>query len=204
VKAFLITPFTAERAREVPAVFAEVQRAIELAVTRAGLDLIHPARINRAGAIMQGQIEPELEQADVVLALLTGQNPNVFFELGFARRDAILICRSRDDVPFDIGHRRYWSYGGPGELDSLAARLEEGIRQTLAGQQRPARALPQRPPATRVAPLVAFAGATERGTTRPVLVTSMAEFRATFDAMIQGSRICGGTGGFFANSGTFR
>lgn len=58
-----------------PAVFEGVQGAIASAVSRAGLKLIHPAQINRAGAVMRGHVEPEIEQADVVLALI--KNPNV-------------------------------------------------------------------------------------------------------------------------------
>jgi len=48
VKAFVITPFTAERAgREAPDVFATVQAAIVEAAARAGVELVHPAQINR-------------------------------------------------------------------------------------------------------------------------------------------------------------
>lgn len=151
MKAFLITPLSAERARETPEVFEAVQRAIAEAARRAGVELIHPAQMSRAGAIMDKQVQPEIETADVVLALITGQNPNVFFELGFTRRDAILICRSAEYVPFDIRHHRYWTYGTAEELASLPSRLEDAIRQTLTAGERPnQRHPPARPPATAV------------------------------------------------------
>ena len=203
LKAFLITPFTADRARETPSVFDAVQRAIAEAVRRAGLEFIHPARLGRAGPIMSGQIEPEIEAADVVIALITGQNPNVFFELGFARREAILVCRSSDDVPFDIRHHRYWTYGAANELATLAKRLTDAIRQTLAGGQRSVRKRSPGPPVTRTETVVAFAGPTERGTDRPALVTSMEVFRTTFGAPVASeiSFLPAALAGFFANGG---
>ena len=81
-RAFLITPFTPERAgNEAAAVFPAVQDAIRMAASDAGIELVHPARINRAGVVMD-HVEDELARADLVVAILTGSNPNVFFELG--------------------------------------------------------------------------------------------------------------------------
>jgi hypothetical protein len=45
------------------------------------------------------------KKAKVVLADLTGKNPNVFYELGLAHalgRPAILISESLEDIPFDL------------------------------------------------------------------------------------------------------
>jgi len=179
MKAFVITPFTAERAgREAPDVFAAVQAAIVEAAARAGVELVHPAQINRPGVIMD-QVGAELDAADLVVAVLTGQNPNVFYELGRARRPAILVCRSREDVPFDVRHWRYWTYGGPGELETLRERLEGAMRATLAGpEQSPAsrERAQQASPTLRADTTAAFVGPTERGPLRPALVTSFTEF----------------------------
>lgn len=47
--------------------------------------------------------------AKVVLADITGRNPNVFYELGIAHalgKDVIIITQNIDDIPFDLkGHR---------------------------------------------------------------------------------------------------
>ena len=51
--------------------------------------------------------------ADVVVADCTGQNPNVFYELGIAHtlgKDVILLTQSIDDIPFDISHLRFIEY----------------------------------------------------------------------------------------------
>lgn len=135
-KAFLITPFNPERAgHEDPEVFRDVQRAVANAAKAAGVELVHPAEMSAAGVIMD-QVRDGIAEADIVLAILTGQNPNVFYELGIAleraSRPPLLIVSSRDDVSFDLGYNRYWTYGGEGELQHLAEALEAGIRETLA------------------------------------------------------------------------
>src|SRR5258705_5159149 len=82
------------------------------------------------------QVQKEIREADIVIAILTGQNPNVYYELGIAlesaSRPAILIVGSGDEVPFDIRPHRYLTYKGNGELECLPATLAAAIRATLA------------------------------------------------------------------------
>ena len=77
------------------------------------MDLAHPAQIKASGIIVE-DVKKEIREADVVVAILTGQNPNVFYELGIALetavRPAILIVGSDDDVPFDVRPHRYLTY----------------------------------------------------------------------------------------------
>jgi len=136
MKAFLITPFGADSAgNERPDVFQEVQLAIRAAVGSAGLRLVHPAEMQSAGPIMD-QVREAVQDADLVIGLLTGQNPNVLYELGIALESAsrmpLIVARSQHDVPFDLRHYRVWTYGEQGELQTLEARLLEAIRDTLA------------------------------------------------------------------------
>jgi len=59
----------------------------------------------RTGAFIK-DILLQLNQADVVLADLTDMNPNVFYELGVRhtlRNRTILVSRTMDDVPSDLG-----------------------------------------------------------------------------------------------------
>jgi len=54
--------------------------------------------------IMQ-QIWVYILNARVLIAELTGKNPNVFYELGLAHaqgKDVILLTQSINDVPFDL------------------------------------------------------------------------------------------------------
>ncbi|HWN98159.1 MAG TPA: hypothetical protein VNS63_02710 [Blastocatellia bacterium] len=127
---FFIRPFVAARAgNEDPAVFDTVCRAVEAAAEHAGVRLIDPAADQRAGVIMD-QVRAGIDDADVIVALVTGENPNVFYELGWARREAIILVRSGDNIPFDIRGHRYWAYGGLSHSE-LLAQLSEAIEQTL-------------------------------------------------------------------------
>jgi phage tail sheath protein FI len=205
MKAFLITPFSAERAGHEPdADFSAVQQAIAQATERAGLELVHPARMHQPGFVVE-QIETSLMNADVVVAVITGQNPNVFYEIGYARRPAILVCRSPADVPFDLGHLRYWTYGRPGELATLADRLTMAIRESLAMPTDSAsRRIPRRPEPSLVKRemTAAFVGCVERGPAT-LMVTSFAEYVTAFGRPLDGSItfLASAVRGFFDNGG---
>lgn len=70
-------------------------------------------------------------RARVVVADLSGKNPNVFYEAGIAHtlgRATILVAKSMDDVPFDLRPIRTLQYLNNGEgRDNLA----EGITKRL-------------------------------------------------------------------------
>jgi hypothetical protein len=49
--------------------------------------------------------------AKVIIADITGRNPNVFYELGVAiGKDVIIITQNLDDIPFDINRYRCIQY----------------------------------------------------------------------------------------------
>lgn len=53
------------------------------------------------------------KEADIVLADLTGKNPNVFYELGLAHaisKPVILVTESEEDIPFDLRAIRIIKY----------------------------------------------------------------------------------------------
>jgi hypothetical protein len=75
-------------------------------------------------------VRAAIDKADVIVALVTGENPNVYYELGWARREAVILVRDKN-LPFDIRGDRYWVYGGLSQ-DELTARLREAIEQSLA------------------------------------------------------------------------
>ncbi|HLA43117.1 MAG TPA: hypothetical protein VJZ27_06760, partial [Aggregatilineales bacterium] len=66
----------------------------------------------RLGAIID-EIRHDIKNADVIVADCTGNNPNVFYELGFAHalgKQVILIAQSIADLPFDIQSLRSIDY----------------------------------------------------------------------------------------------
>ena len=176
-------------------------------MNRCGLELIHPGEMSRAGFIMD-QIETSILTADVVLAILTGKNPNVAHEVALAlgaRKSVIILCRSRDDVYFDVRHLRYWTYGGSGELETLGQRLEEAIHQSLAEQthRSTSRKVARRDSGLLVDAVTAFIGPTLRGPLQPKLVTSWKEYEAFYGQPLTTSESFLGYAirGFFENGG---
>lgn len=77
------------------------------------------------------------QQAKVILADLTGQNANVFYELGLAHavaKPAILVAESMDDIPFDLRSLRILVYNKnePNWGEILGKRIGTAISEVLA------------------------------------------------------------------------
>ena len=71
-------------------------------------------------------------EARILIAELTGRNPNVFYETGIAHtvgKEVILITQSMEDVPFDLKHLRciVYEYTPRG-----IATLEENLKNTIS------------------------------------------------------------------------
>jgi len=72
-----------------------------------------------------------IQKAQILIADLTGRNPNVFYELGVAHaigKKVILITQNMKDVPFDLRHYRCIIYE---DSISGADKLREGLKKTL-------------------------------------------------------------------------
>jgi hypothetical protein len=75
-------------------------------------------------------------QAKIILADLSGKNPNVFYELGLAHalaKPAILIAESFEDVPFDLRALRVIIYdkNKPNWGQLLKEDIESAIKEVL-------------------------------------------------------------------------
>lgn len=60
------------------------------------------------------RIYRQIEVADIIVADMTGQNPNVFYEVGYAHargKLCILLTSDSADIPFDLKHQRHVVYG---------------------------------------------------------------------------------------------
>ncbi len=76
-------------------------------------------------------------EAGIVIADVTGKNPNVYYELGIAHvlgRRVILLTQTPDDIPFDIRVYRHILYKVPfskrgrmREMDSLSVEFKRTI-----------------------------------------------------------------------------
>lgn len=74
------------------------------------------------------RIYRQIEVADIIIADMSGQNPNVFYEVGYAHAKGklcILLTKNSDDIPFDLKHHRHIVYSDSinGLRDQLAEEL---------------------------------------------------------------------------------
>jgi hypothetical protein len=70
------------------------------------------------------RIYRQIESADFIIADMTGRNPNVFYEVGYAHargKLCTLLTQSVEDIPFDLRHHRHIIYNG--SIQNLKDRL---------------------------------------------------------------------------------
>jgi len=106
---------------------AVLSRIVRPAMVRCGVvarradELLEPGRIT-------DQMFREILQADFCIALLSGQNPNVFYELAAAQAAAkpvIILAQKDEDLPFDVKDMRCLHY------DLEQARNDRGDEDKL-------------------------------------------------------------------------
>jgi hypothetical protein len=137
---FLLTPFSAAAAGgEKPGTYRKVQAAIAQAALSAGVELRRADSIFKGGVIID-QVREALGEADVIVAVCTGKNANVFYELGLAEAIGhvpILVAPNARHLPFDKAHCRCHMYGTKREpIETLPDRLARAIGETIADRQR--------------------------------------------------------------------
>ena len=74
------------------------------------------------------RIYRQIDLADIIIDDMTGQNPNVFYEVGYAHAKeklCILLTSSANDIPFDLKHRRHIVYEQ--SISKLKAQLSEDL-----------------------------------------------------------------------------
>lgn len=122
----------------------------EPAIQKAGL---RPLRADddmfKTGKIVD-QIWLGIHSAKVLVAELTGRNPNVFYELGLAhalQKPVVLVSSNEDDVPFDVQHIRviYYDVYDPFWGEKLIAKIAENV---LSAIEHPGDAVLKKPPGT--------------------------------------------------------
>jgi len=68
----------------------------------------------------------------VIIADVTGRNPNVFYEIGIAHtvgRPVIVITQDKSDIPFDIAQFRYFEYSDNAQgWDTLRNKIASALR----------------------------------------------------------------------------
>jgi len=108
------------------------------AITDAGLD---PYRVDRdpGASIPIDDIEKGIRNSRICLADITDDNPNVWFELGYAiavPKGVVLVCSAErtSRFPFDVQHRSIIKYKteSPQDFNELQRKITERIEALLA------------------------------------------------------------------------
>ena len=73
---------------------------------------------------MLSRIHSQIDQSDLIIADMTGRNPNVFYEIGYAHaKNKLCVHLTQDttDILSDLQHQRHIIYGG--SIDTLREQL---------------------------------------------------------------------------------
>ena len=145
-----------------------------------------PVRVSRADNLpfdmnaLYDKTISAIASADLVIADLSGLNPNVFYELGYAHAlGKIVLPISSDELPFDV--RGFFTIRyDPEDLHGLAEQLETRVTEAIEyGQRKKPRAsdrvLERHPEETGLIQKYALSKATNSGWKRPRSYFSQAE-----------------------------
>lgn len=78
------------------------------------------------------RIYRQIAASDIVVADMTGRNPNVFYEVGYAHalgKQCILLTSNSADIPFDLKHHRHIIYDG--SIVTLCSLLKSELQWQL-------------------------------------------------------------------------
>lgn len=122
---FVLMPFISE--------FDWIYRElIKPVVEKFGLIVLRADEISAPGVITE-QIRTSIQQARLCIADVSGQNANVFYEVGLAQtlgKPTLLLTKDINDIPFDLKSNRFIVYD-PNSLDEAKRNLESSIQNVL-------------------------------------------------------------------------
>lgn len=119
---FVLVPFNAR--------FKRTYAAIVDACTRVGLKCVRGDEDQVRGDLMP-HILRLIGRAKIIIAVVDGRNPNVFYELGIAHalnKVTILITKSIESAPFDLQSKKLIAYSQNSELTE---KLQSEIVRSL-------------------------------------------------------------------------
>jgi len=116
------------------------KKIYEPAIKNAGLRAVRADDDMFATGKIIDQIWTGIHAATVLVAELTGRNPNVFYELGLAhalKKPVVLVSSNEDDVPFDVQHIRviYYDVTDPFWGEKLIAKIGENVLSAISNPQ---------------------------------------------------------------------
>lgn len=129
---FVIQPFQETFDKRYEDVFAP-------AIRNAGLT---PYRVDRdpSAKILIANIEQKINEASICLADISIDNPNVWYELGYAfasKKEVVMVCdKQRQYFPFDVRHISIITYqtDSKRDFDVLEKQISEKLKAFLSQQ----------------------------------------------------------------------
>ena len=104
---------------------------------------LEPYRVDRdVGAVIPiDTLHDEIRKSSVCLADITHDNPNVWYELGYAAasgHSVVMICAKDRKLPFDIHHRKiiFYTAESPRDFKQLGSDITNHLQTVLARQTR--------------------------------------------------------------------
>ncbi|MGH7134018.1 MAG: nucleoside 2-deoxyribosyltransferase, partial [Phycisphaerales bacterium] len=128
---FVLMPFASE--------FADLYRyGIQKAAEDAGAYAERVDEQHFDGSILS-RIVNQINKADVIVADMSGKNPNVFYEVGYAHalgKRVVLLTKDVADIPFDLKHHQHTTYDGSSDSlrPKLARALAAAIQEVQSGK----------------------------------------------------------------------
>ena len=103
---------------------------IQGAVNDAGMYCKRVDDIYFVGNVLE-KINEQIRDADLIVADMTGGNPNVFYEVGIAhtlKKLTILLVQNVDDIPFDMRMHNHLVYN-PKKIKELKESLTKLLKE---------------------------------------------------------------------------
>jgi len=122
---FVMMPFANE--------FRDVYEAIKLSLSKSNIDIVQEINCIRLDALKgSGKITDdllaEISKSHICIADITGNNPNVLWEVGYAmalQKPLILLSQNIDAIPFDLKHLRTIRYTQGNFISTLKSEIKE-------------------------------------------------------------------------------
>jgi hypothetical protein len=89
------------------------------------------------------RIYNQIAKADIIVSDMTGRNPNVFYETGYAHalgKRVILLTQDAEDIPFDLKHYPHIVYKG--SITTLKDELKRRVRWFIENPEKSLKSMP--------------------------------------------------------------
>ena len=111
--------------------FLKTYETINYACKKAGYECCRSDMPYNPGNILR-QIISLIAESQLIIAVLDGKNPNVFYEIGIAHsigKTVILIANMAkvNDIPFNLRSDRLLLYSNPGDLNDKLINILQNI-----------------------------------------------------------------------------